>query len=101
MAESGVFVQKRLDSDFFIIKQKSNGAGGMATYYKVKVESLIEGVNREIFHFGQMDADNDEVIIKRKSWDEASHRDDVHTAESLINQGLSRNVRYIMTGLPK
>ena len=52
MAESGVFVQKRLDSDFFIIKQKSNGAGGMATYYKVKVESLIEGVNREIFHFG-------------------------------------------------
>jgi len=31
-----------------------------------------------------MDTDNDEVIIKRKSWNEATHRDDVHTTESLI-----------------
>ena len=31
-----------------------------------------------------MDADNDEVIIKRKSWDEATHRDDVYMAKSLI-----------------
>ena len=31
-----------------------------------------------------MVADNDEVIIKRKSWDKDTHRDDVHTAESLI-----------------
>ena len=30
---------------------------------------------------------NDEVIIKRKSWDEATHRDDLHTAESLILSG--------------
>ena len=95
MAESGVLVQKRLDSDFFIIKQKSNGAGGMATYYKVKVESLIEGVNREIFHFGQMDADNDEVIIKRKASYIAGVRNDVHTAESLILSGFLGDVRYM------
>ena len=45
-----------------------------------------------------MDADNDEVIIKRKTWDEATHRDDVHTAKNLINQGLLRNVRNMMAG---
>lgn len=48
-----------------------------------------------------MDAESDEVIIKRKTWNEATHRDDVHTAESLINQVLLRNVRYIIAGLFK
>jgi hypothetical protein len=46
-----------------------------------------------------MDADNDEVIIKRKSSDEATHRNDVHTAESLILSAFSRNVLYMVTGL--
>ena len=48
-----------------------------------------------------MNADNDEVIIMRKSWSIDTHKNDVHTAESLINQGLLRTVRYIMVGLPK
>ena len=48
-----------------------------------------------------MDADNDEVIIKRKSWSKDTRKYDVHTAESLINQGLSRNVSYIMAGYSK
>lgn len=47
-----------------------------------------------------MDADNNKVIIKRKTWNEATHRDDVHIAESLINHGLSRNVRYMMQVFP-
>ena len=59
------------------------------------------GENREIIHFGQMVADNDEVIIKRKSWDEASHRDDVHTAESLILSGFLEHVRYMRAGYSK
>lgn len=48
-----------------------------------------------------MDADNDEVIIKRKSWDEATHRDDVHTVKSLILSGFLGNVHYIRTGCAK
>ena len=48
-----------------------------------------------------MVADNDEVIIKRKSWDEASHRDDVHTAESLILSGFLEHVRYMRAGYSK
>ena len=57
--------------------------------------------NRENFHFGQMVADNDEVIIKRKSYDETTHRNDVHTAESLILSGFLENVRYMMTSYSK
>lgn len=45
-----------------------------------------------------MDADSDEVIIKRKTWDEAAHRDDVHMAESLILSGFLENVCYMITG---
>ena len=48
-----------------------------------------------------MVADNDEVIIKRKSNYIVGVWDDVHTAKSLINQGLSRNVLYMRTGLSK
>ena len=101
MAESGVFVQKRLYSDFFIIKRKLDGLGGVPTYYKAKVESLAGPENGEIIHFGQMDADSDEVIVKRKLWSKDTHKYDVHIAESLINQGLLRDVRYIKTGLSK
>ena len=73
----------------------------MATYYKAKVESLAGLENSEIFHFGQMDADSDEVIIKRKSWDEATHRNDVHTVKSLTLSGFLGDVRYMMAGLSK
>lgn len=48
-----------------------------------------------------MVADNDEVIIKRKASYIAGVRNDVHTAKRLINQELSRNVRYMMAGLSK
>ena len=48
-----------------------------------------------------MVADNDEAIIKRKVSYIADVGDDVHMAESLINQGLSRNVHYMMAGLSK
>ena len=48
-----------------------------------------------------MDADNDEVIIKQKASYIAGVWDDVHTAESLINQGLSRNVRNMRAGCSK
>ena len=64
----------------------------MATYYKAKVESSAGLENSEIIHFGQMDADSDEVIIKRKAWNEATHQDDVHTAESLILSEFLENV---------
>lgn len=47
-----------------------------------------------------MDADNDEVIIKRKSWSKDTHKDDIYTDESLINLGLFRNVCYMMEDLP-
>lgn len=43
--------------------------------------------------------ENDEVIIKRKLWDEATHWNDVYTAESLILSSLLWNVRYMMTGM--
>lgn len=59
------------------------------------------GENREIFHFGLMVADNDEVIIKRKASYIAGVRDDVHTAESLILSGFLGNVRYMMAGYSK
>ena len=68
-------------------------------YYKAKVGSLAGLEKHEIFYFGQMDADSDEVIIKRKLWSEDTHKYDVHIAESLINQGFSRNIRYILAGL--
>lgn len=42
-----------------------------------------------------MVADNDEVIIKRKASYIAGVWDDVHTAESLINQVLLRNEMFI------
>lgn len=32
-----------------------------------------------------MDADSDEVIIKRKLWSKDTHKYDIHTAENLIN----------------
>ena len=56
-----------LYSDFFIIKRKSDGLGGMVTYYKTKVGSLTGLEKHEIIHFGYKPAENDEVIIKRKS----------------------------------
>ena len=46
-----------------------------------------------------MIADSDYLIIKQKSWDETTHRNDVHTAKSLINQVLLGNVRSMMAGL--
>ena len=52
MAEFDVFVQKRLDSDFFIIKRKSDGVDRVSTYYKAKVEDLMGLENSEIIHFG-------------------------------------------------
>ena len=48
-----------------------------------------------------MDADSDYLIIKRKMSYIAGIRNDVHTVKSLINQGLSRNVRYMMAGCSK
>lgn len=48
-----------------------------------------------------MDANNDEVIIKRKVSYIGDVLDDVHTAESLILSGFSRNIRYMMVGLSK
>ena len=56
------------------------------------------GENREIFHFGQMVAENDKVIIKRKASYIAGVRDDGHTAESLILSGFGGNVGYMMAG---
>ena len=91
-------MQKRLYSDFFIIKRNADGLGGMATYYKVKVERLIGLENGEIIHFGQMDADN-EVIIKRKVSCIVGVQDDVHIVKSLIISGLLENIRYMMAGL--
>ena len=99
MAESGGFVQKRLYSDYFIIKQKWDKSDDVSTCYKAKVGSLTGFEKDEIIHFGQIVADNDEVIIKRKSSDEATHRNDVHTSESLILSAFSRNVLYMVTGL--
>ena len=46
-----------------------------------------------------MDADNDEVIIKRKSNYIVGVWDDVHTAKSLILFDFLGNVRYMMTGV--
>ena len=76
-------------------------AGWLPIIYKAKVESLAGPENGEIIHFGQMDADSDEVIVKRKLWSKDTHKYDVHIAESLINQGLSWNVRYMMVGPSK
>lgn len=46
-----------------------------------------------------MDAESDEVIIKRKASYIAGVRDDVHIAESLILSGFLDNVHYMMAGL--
>ena len=73
----------------------------MATYYKAKVGKVIGWQGNEIFHFGQMDADNDEVIIKRKASYIAGVRNDVHMAESLILSEFLENVRYMRAGLSK
>ena len=59
------------------------------------------GENREIFRFGQMDADNDEVIIKRKASYIAGVRDDVYTVENLILSAFSRNDWYMRAGCSK
>ena len=48
-----------------------------------------------------MDADSDEVIIKRKASYIAGVRDDVHIAESLILSGFLDNVHYMMAGCSK
>lgn len=48
-----------------------------------------------------MVADNDEVIIKRKSWDEVTCRDDVHTSKNLILSGFLKSARYMITSLSK
>lgn len=73
----------------------------MATYYKAKVGSLAGLEKHEIIHFGYMDTDSDEVIIKRKPWSKDVYKYDVHTVESPINQASLRNVRYILAGLSK
>ena len=101
MGKLGVFVQKRLYSDFFIIKRKSDGSGVVATYYKAKVESVIGCQENEIIHFGQMVAKNDEVIIKRKASYIAGAQDDVRTAKILILSGIFQNIRYMMVGYSK
>lgn len=48
-----------------------------------------------------MDAESDEVIIKRKASYIAGVWDDVHTVKSLILSGFLGNVRYMMAGLSK
>jgi len=48
-----------------------------------------------------MDADNDEVIIKRKASYIAGVRNDIHTVKSLILSGFLGNVRYMMAGYSK
>ena len=48
-----------------------------------------------------MDADSDEVIIKRKASYIAGVQDDVHTTESLILSAFSRNDWYMMAGCSK
>ena len=48
-----------------------------------------------------MEAESDDVIIKRKSRHENAYENVVHTAESLINQGLLGNVCCISAGLSK
>ena len=48
-----------------------------------------------------MDADSDEVIIKRKASYIAGVRNDVHMAESLILSEFLENVRYMRAGLSK
>ena len=48
-----------------------------------------------------MDADSDEVIIKRKASYIAGVRNDVHTVESLILSGFLEHVRYMMAGYSK
>ena len=45
-----------------------------------------------------MDVDNDYLIIKRKAGPKDTHKYDVHIVERLINQGLFRNVCYMMAG---
>lgn len=52
VAELSIFVKKRLDGDFFIIKRKTDESGGAATYYKAKVASLAGLERHEIIHFG-------------------------------------------------
>lgn len=46
-----------------------------------------------------MDANSDYLIIKRKAGPKDTHKYDVHIVERLINQGLFRNVCYMMAGL--
>lgn len=41
VAEFSIFVKKRLDSDFFIIKRKSDRSGRVVTHYKAKVMILF------------------------------------------------------------
>ena len=48
-----------------------------------------------------MDADSDEVIIKRKASYIAGVRNDVHTVESLILSGFLEHVSYMMAGYSK
>ena len=48
-----------------------------------------------------MDADSDEVIIKRKASYIVGARNDVHTAENLILSGFLGDVRYMRAGLSK
>ena len=48
-----------------------------------------------------MDADNDEVIIKRKVSYIADVGDDFHAAESLILSGFLEHVRYMIRGCAK
>ena len=48
-----------------------------------------------------MDAESDEVIIKRKASYIADIRDDVHAVESLILSGFLGNVRYMIAGCSK
>ena len=47
-----------------------------------------------------MDADSDEVIIKRKPRSKDTYKYDVYIAESLVDQGFSRNVHYFWQVCP-
>ena len=70
----------------------------MATYYKAKVGSLAGLEKHEIIHFGYMDTDSDEVIIKRKPWSKDVYKYDVHIAERAKRNS---NIEIIKCELPR
>ena len=84
-----------MDSDFFIIKRKSDGARGGFPIIKLKLRASLAGRGMKLFI---LDRWTQTVIISLKS---ESHgiKNDVHTAEILILSAFLRNDCYIMAGL--